>query len=127
MGFAAAIIVLVKSDFTGLLVQSESEIEEFSLNVVVITTALFLNTSVVALYANKIIPCFSKFPSDPSVLLLADLYYTRLALCGCQEPLSQGNLMDLFERLHPNISTGVSKVICCFEHMQSNLYFNNKT
>ncbi|KAJ7422794.1 Small subunit processome component 20 like protein [Pitangus sulphuratus] len=50
------------------------------------------------------------FPSDPSVLLLADLYYTRLALCGCREPLSQGNLMDLFEKLYPNISTGVSKV-----------------
>lgn len=58
--------------------------------------------------------CFSTFPSDPSALLLADLYYTRLALCGCQEPLSQGNLMDLFEKLHPNISTGVSKVICFF-------------
>uniref|UniRef100_A0A8C3GEN4 UTP20 small subunit processome component n=1 Tax=Cairina moschata TaxID=8855 RepID=A0A8C3GEN4_CAIMO len=50
------------------------------------------------------------FPSDPSALLLADLYYTRLALCGCQEPLSQGNLMELFEKLQPNISTGVSKV-----------------
>ncbi|NXC50218.1 UTP20 protein, partial [Penelope pileata] len=50
------------------------------------------------------------FPSDPSALLLADLYYTRLALCGCQEPLSQGNLMDLFEKLQPNISTGISKV-----------------
>ncbi|POI36058.1 hypothetical protein CIB84_000191 [Bambusicola thoracicus] len=49
------------------------------------------------------------FPSDPSALLLADLYYTRLALCGCQEPLSQGNLMDLFEKLQPNISTGISK------------------
>ncbi|KAM8820065.1 small subunit processome component 20 homolog [Eudromia elegans] len=50
------------------------------------------------------------FPSDPSALLLADLYYTRLALCGCREPLAQENLMDLFEKLHPNISTGVSKV-----------------
>uniref|UniRef100_A0A803XPU0 UTP20 small subunit processome component n=1 Tax=Meleagris gallopavo TaxID=9103 RepID=A0A803XPU0_MELGA len=50
------------------------------------------------------------FPSDPSALLLADLYYTRLALCGCQDPLSQGNLMDLFEKLQPNISTGISKV-----------------
>uniref|UniRef100_A0A8C3M1A3 UTP20 small subunit processome component n=1 Tax=Chrysolophus pictus TaxID=9089 RepID=A0A8C3M1A3_CHRPC len=50
------------------------------------------------------------FPSDPSALLLADLYYTRLALCGCQELLSQGNLMDLFEKLQPNISTGISKV-----------------
>uniref|UniRef100_A0A8D0EWH1 UTP20 small subunit processome component n=1 Tax=Strix occidentalis caurina TaxID=311401 RepID=A0A8D0EWH1_STROC len=52
----------------------------------------------------------TNFPSDPSALLLADLYYTRLVLCGCQEPLSQGNLMDLFEKLHPNLSTGVSKV-----------------
>ncbi|XP_053937766.1 small subunit processome component 20 homolog [Cuculus canorus] len=50
------------------------------------------------------------FPSDPSVLLLADLYYTSLTLCGCQKPLSQGNLIDLFEKLHHNISTGVSKV-----------------
>uniref|UniRef100_A0A8C4U4T8 UTP20 small subunit processome component n=1 Tax=Falco tinnunculus TaxID=100819 RepID=A0A8C4U4T8_FALTI len=63
------------------------------------------------------------FPSDPSALLLADLYYTRLALCGCQEPLSQGNLMDLFEKLHPNISTGVSKVrlltVRILNHFQS--------
>lgn len=42
------VIALVKSNFTGLLVQAESEIVEFSLNIVVITTALFLNTSGVA-------------------------------------------------------------------------------
>lgn len=41
------VIVLLKSDFTGLLVQAESEIVLFSLNVVT-TSALFLNTSVVA-------------------------------------------------------------------------------
>ncbi|NWH65197.1 UTP20 protein, partial [Geococcyx californianus] len=52
----------------------------------------------------------TNFPSDPSALLLADLYYTRLVVCGCQEPLSQENQMDLFEKLHPNISTGVSKI-----------------
>lgn len=67
-----------------------------------------------SLYVNKTLSCFSTFPSDPSALLLADLYYTRLALCGCQEPLSQGNLMELFEKLQPNISTGISKVICLF-------------
>ncbi|KYO17523.1 small subunit processome component 20-like protein [Alligator mississippiensis] len=50
------------------------------------------------------------FPSDPSALLLADLYYTRLALCGCQDPLSQGNLMDLFDKLLTNLSTSLSKV-----------------
>lgn len=75
-----------------------------------------------SLYANKTLSWLSAFPSDPSALLLADLYYTRLALCGCQEPLSQGNLMELFEKLQPNISTGVSKVIC-FEHMHDDLDF----
>ncbi|XP_008939761.1 PREDICTED: small subunit processome component 20 homolog, partial [Merops nubicus] len=63
------------------------------------------------------------FPSDPSALLLADLYYTRLALCGCQEPLSQGSLMDLFEKLHPNISTGISKVRLLTVHILS--HFEN--
>uniref|UniRef100_A0A8D0GIN0 UTP20 small subunit processome component n=1 Tax=Sphenodon punctatus TaxID=8508 RepID=A0A8D0GIN0_SPHPU len=50
------------------------------------------------------------FPSDPSALLLADLYYTRLALCGCRDHLSQENLMELFSELQRNISTSVSKV-----------------
>uniref|UniRef100_A0A8C4VGI6 UTP20 small subunit processome component n=1 Tax=Gopherus evgoodei TaxID=1825980 RepID=A0A8C4VGI6_9SAUR len=50
------------------------------------------------------------FPSDPSALLLADLYYTRLALCGCQDLLSHENLMDLFDKLKTNISSSISKV-----------------
>uniref|UniRef100_K7GES8 UTP20 small subunit processome component n=1 Tax=Pelodiscus sinensis TaxID=13735 RepID=K7GES8_PELSI len=50
------------------------------------------------------------FPSDPSALLLADLYYTRLDLCGCQDPLSHENLMDLFDKLKTNISSSISKV-----------------
>lgn len=45
------VIVLVKSEFTGLLVQAESEITEFSLNVVVTSTALFSNTSVAAVFS----------------------------------------------------------------------------
>lgn len=50
------------------------------------------------------------------MLLLADLYYQRLALCGCKGPLSEEALMELFPKLQTNISTGVSKVIllCVF-------------
>uniref|UniRef100_A0A0D9S1D0 UTP20 small subunit processome component n=1 Tax=Chlorocebus sabaeus TaxID=60711 RepID=A0A0D9S1D0_CHLSB len=50
------------------------------------------------------------FPLEPSVLLLADLYYQRLSLCGCKGPLSQDALMELFPKLQANISTGVSKI-----------------
>ncbi|XP_055091892.1 small subunit processome component 20 homolog [Symphalangus syndactylus] len=50
------------------------------------------------------------FPLEPSVLLLADLYYQRLALCGCKGPLSQEAFMELFPKLQANISTGVSKI-----------------
>ncbi|XP_037067814.1 small subunit processome component 20 homolog [Peromyscus leucopus] len=50
------------------------------------------------------------FPTEPSVLLLADLYYQRLALCGCKGPLSEKALMELFPKLQTNISTGVSKI-----------------
>ncbi|XP_058164591.1 small subunit processome component 20 homolog isoform X1 [Dasypus novemcinctus] len=50
------------------------------------------------------------FPLEPSVLLLADLYYQRLALCGCKGPLSEEALMELFSKLQANISTGVSKI-----------------
>ncbi|XP_046921722.1 small subunit processome component 20 homolog isoform X1 [Lynx rufus] len=50
------------------------------------------------------------FPVEPSVLLLADLYYQRLSLCGCKGPLSEEALMELFPRLQANISTGISKI-----------------
>ncbi|XP_028638934.1 small subunit processome component 20 homolog [Grammomys surdaster] len=50
------------------------------------------------------------FPMEPSVLLLADLYYQRLALCGCKGPLSEEALMELFPKLQANISSGVSKI-----------------
>ncbi|XP_072511808.1 small subunit processome component 20 homolog [Notamacropus eugenii] len=49
-------------------------------------------------------------PEEPSVLLLADLYYQRLSLFGCKEPLTEETLMSLFVSLHTNISTGVSKI-----------------
>lgn len=44
------------------------------------------------------------------MLLLADLYYQRLSLCGCKGPLSEEALMELFPKLQANISTGISKV-----------------
>ena len=44
------------------------------------------------------------------MLLLADLYYQRLSLCGCRGPLSEEALMELFPKLQANISTGISKV-----------------
>uniref|UniRef100_G1MDE1 UTP20 small subunit processome component n=1 Tax=Ailuropoda melanoleuca TaxID=9646 RepID=G1MDE1_AILME len=50
------------------------------------------------------------FPLEPSVLLLADLYYQRLSLCGCKGPLSEEALMELFPKLQANISTGISKI-----------------
>ncbi|XP_038636090.1 small subunit processome component 20 homolog [Scyliorhinus canicula] len=49
-------------------------------------------------------------PSDPSALLLGDLYYTRVALCGCNDLISQDSLPDLFKELRPNLSTDISKV-----------------
>lgn len=45
------------------------------------------------------------------MLLLADLYYQRLSLCGCKGPLSEEALMELFPKLQANISTGISKVM----------------
>ncbi|XP_053321012.1 small subunit processome component 20 homolog [Spea bombifrons] len=50
------------------------------------------------------------FPSDPSVLLLADLYLTRLAFCGCKDQLSHPRLLDIFSTLQYNISSNVAKV-----------------
>ncbi|XP_067855315.1 small subunit processome component 20 homolog [Heptranchias perlo] len=49
-------------------------------------------------------------PSNASALLLVDLYYTRLTLCGCKDLVSQDTLLDLFKELRPNLSTNVSKV-----------------
>ncbi|CAH2277583.1 small subunit processome component 20 homolog [Pelobates cultripes] len=50
------------------------------------------------------------FPCDPSVLLLADLYFTRLAFCGFKDQLSHGTLLEIFSNLQYNISTNFSKV-----------------
>ncbi|XP_029455579.1 small subunit processome component 20 homolog [Rhinatrema bivittatum] len=60
--------------------------------------------------AERVKSLLISFPSELSVLLLADLYYTRLALCGCQEQRSQENLLEIFYKLQSNISTNSSRV-----------------
>ncbi|XP_056430567.1 small subunit processome component 20 homolog isoform X2 [Hyla sarda] len=49
-------------------------------------------------------------PTDPCALLLADLYFTRLVFCGCQEQLSHDLQMELFSKLQFNLSSSLSKV-----------------
>uniref|UniRef100_A0A8C9DME9 UTP20 small subunit processome component n=1 Tax=Prolemur simus TaxID=1328070 RepID=A0A8C9DME9_PROSS len=61
-------------------------------------------------FSSFLCKCSETFPLEPSVLLLADLYYQRLALCGCKGPLSEEALMELFPKLQANISTGKSKI-----------------
>ncbi|KAM3924125.1 small subunit processome component 20 homolog [Leptodactylus fuscus] len=49
-------------------------------------------------------------PCDPSALLLADLYLTRLVFCGYQEQLSYDILLEIFSKLQYNLSSNSSKV-----------------
>ncbi|KAI1888136.1 hypothetical protein AGOR_G00181930 [Albula goreensis] len=51
-----------------------------------------------------------KFPTDHSALLLGDLYYTRLALNGCSAHLSHDAMLELYQMLHSNLSSNVSKI-----------------
>ncbi|KAK2893002.1 hypothetical protein Q8A67_012990 [Cirrhinus molitorella] len=51
-----------------------------------------------------------KFPTDLSALLLGDLYYTRLALNGCSAELSHDSLLELYQILHSNFSSNISKI-----------------
>ncbi|MBN3321955.1 UTP20 protein, partial [Atractosteus spatula] len=65
------------------------------------------------------------FPSDLSALLLADLYYSRLALNGCTEHLSHDALLELYAALHRNLSSNISKVrlltLRIFTHFEAEL------
>ncbi|XP_073694690.1 small subunit processome component 20 homolog [Garra rufa] len=51
-----------------------------------------------------------KHPTDLSALLLGDLYYTRLALNGCSAELSHDSLLELYQILHSNFSSNISKI-----------------
>lgn len=62
---------------------------------------------------------YRKFPTDLSALLLGDLYYTRLSLSGVSEHLSHSALLELYQILHANLSSNISKV--CLQSQQQGL------
>uniref|UniRef100_A0A3B3Y953 Uncharacterized protein n=1 Tax=Poecilia mexicana TaxID=48701 RepID=A0A3B3Y953_9TELE len=51
-----------------------------------------------------------RFPTDMSALLLGDLYYTRLSLSGASEHLSHAALLEIYDKLHSNLSSNISKI-----------------
>ncbi|XP_028810161.1 small subunit processome component 20 homolog [Denticeps clupeoides] len=51
-----------------------------------------------------------KYPTSLSALLLCDLYYTRLSLNGCSTHLSHSALQELYQILHSNFSSNISKI-----------------
>ncbi|KAM8884134.1 small subunit processome component 20 homolog [Synchiropus picturatus] len=58
----------------------------------------------------KVMSILRNFPSDVSVLLFADLYYTRLSLSGASEHLSHNALLDIHQILYSNLSSNISKI-----------------
>ncbi|XP_018603010.1 small subunit processome component 20 homolog [Scleropages formosus] len=66
-----------------------------------------------------------KFPTDLSALLLGDLFYTRLSLNGLSAQLSHDALLDLYQTLHSNLSSNVSKIrlltLRIFTHFEAEL------
>ncbi|KAL4612676.1 hypothetical protein GN956_G22842 [Arapaima gigas] len=66
-----------------------------------------------------------KFPTDLSALLLGDLYYTRLSLNGFSAHLTHDALLDLYQTLHSNVSSNVSKIrlltLRIFTHFEAEL------
>ncbi|XP_061839511.2 small subunit processome component 20 homolog [Nerophis lumbriciformis] len=59
---------------------------------------------------DKITSILRKFPSELSSLLLGDLYYTRLSVSGASEHLSHDALQDIYQILHGNLSSNISKM-----------------
>ncbi|XP_076008545.1 small subunit processome component 20 homolog [Genypterus blacodes] len=59
---------------------------------------------------DKVITILRKFPTDLSALLLGDLYYTRLSLNGVSQHLSHSALQELYQILHANLSSNISKI-----------------
>ncbi|KAM4711892.1 small subunit processome component 20 homolog isoform 2-T2 [Anableps anableps] len=59
---------------------------------------------------DKVHSVLRRFPTDVSALLLGDLYHTRLSLSGVSEHLSHGALLEIYEKLHSNLSSNVSKI-----------------
>lgn len=65
-----------------------------------------------------------KFPTDLSALLLADLYYTRLSLNGCSAQLSHNSLLEMYQMLHTNCSSNISKVALLFMDAKSHKFLS---
>ncbi|XP_069012709.1 small subunit processome component 20 homolog [Embiotoca jacksoni] len=59
---------------------------------------------------DKVNTILRMFPTDLSALLLGDLYYTRLSLSGVSEHLSHNALLELYQMLHANLSSNISKI-----------------
>ncbi|KAG7215928.1 hypothetical protein INR49_031524 [Caranx melampygus] len=59
---------------------------------------------------DKITSILRKYPTDLSALLLGDLYYSRLSLSGVSEHLSHNALLELYQILHANLSSNISKI-----------------
>ncbi|GAA6228191.1 small subunit processome component 20 homolog isoform X2 [Lates japonicus] len=59
---------------------------------------------------DKITSILRRFPTDLSALLLGDLYYTRLSLSGVSAHLSHSALLELYQILHANLSSNISKI-----------------
>ncbi|KAF7667571.1 hypothetical protein LDENG_00057170 [Lucifuga dentata] len=59
---------------------------------------------------DKVTSILRKFPTDLSALLLGDLYYTRMSLSGVSQHLSHNALLELFQILHANLSSNISKI-----------------
>ncbi|XP_067437955.1 small subunit processome component 20 homolog [Thunnus thynnus] len=59
---------------------------------------------------DKVTSVLRKFPTDLSALLLGDLYYTRLSLSGVSEHLSHSALLEVYQILHANLSSNISKI-----------------
>ncbi|XP_027875748.1 small subunit processome component 20 homolog isoform X2 [Xiphophorus couchianus] len=62
------------------------------------------------LSVDKVHSVLRRFPTDISALLLGDLYYTRLSLSGASEHLSHAVLLEIYDKLHSNFSSNVSKI-----------------
>ncbi|KAM8908719.1 small subunit processome component 20 homolog isoform 2-T2 [Spinachia spinachia] len=59
---------------------------------------------------DKINSILRNFSMDLSALVLGDLYYTRLSLSGVSEHLSHNALLELYQMLHANLSSNISKI-----------------
>lgn len=68
---------------------------------------------------------YRKFPTDLSALLLGDLYYTRLSLSGVSEHLSHSALLELYQILHANLSSNISKV--CLQGLKESPRYSERS